>query len=372
MYDFVEQYAGAAPKNSPLKLLNVDLYADLLNFSSMECLSYKSDKDKMSRCITSVMERTIRPELEEQVQAAFRLYDHADRYQFGIAVKPILAKMLEITGGETYSGAVLQWAADGMHSNTQLVETAPISNDYIIDLAVADSWYNKGFYDNSLKKSEEALKDLQATSFPSGEEKDLTIAKIYTSISKIYGKLGSYAQMIAYDEAAIALGGRNEREHSICYGYYQLRQFDEALPACARVLEINPENLSILYWRGQLYRDLGRTADALKDLEHVADSQHGFRQSAAIDMSMIYFNQKDTQKALQVLNNYTYLYDPNVTEKDDVAVAYNNRCYAYMELGHLRKALDDCTASLKFGSLPDAYHKQEELVKRLGADRTQL
>ena len=25
-----------------------------------------------------------------------------------------------------------------------------------------------------------------------------------------------------------------------------------------------------------------------------------------------------------------------------VAIAYNNRCYAYMQLGELRKALDDC------------------------------
>jgi hypothetical protein len=37
-----------------------------------------------------------------------------------------------------------------------------------------------------------------------------------------------------------------------------------------------------------------------------------------------------------------------------------------MELGELKKALDDCTQSLRYGSLPDAYRKQQELVKRLG------
>jgi hypothetical protein len=48
-----------------------------------------------------------------------------------------------------------------------------------------------------------------------------------------------------------------------------------------------------------------------------------------------------------------------------MAVGYNNRCYAYMELGELQKALDDCTASLKYGAIPDAYRKQQELTRRL-------
>jgi len=38
----------------------------------------------------------------------------------------------------------------------------------------------------------------------------------------------------------------------------------------------------------------------------------------------------------------------------------------------LKKALDDCTASLKYGNLPDAYRKQEELIKRLGAPGPRL
>ena len=35
-------------------------------------------------------------------------------------------------------------------------------------------------------------------------------------------------------------------------------------------------------------------------------------------------------------------------------------------ISEFEKALDDCTASLRYGSLPDAYRKQQELVKRLG------
>ena len=43
-----------------------------------------------------------------------------------------------------------------------------------------------------------------------------------------------------------------------------------------------------------------------------------------------------------------------------------------MQLGELEKALDDCTASLKFGSLPDAYRKQAELTKLLRAKQSRL
>ena len=36
-----------------------------------------------------------------------------------------------------------------------------------------------------------------------------------------------------------------------------------------------------------------------------------------------------------------------------------------MNLGALEKALDDCTTSLRYGSQPDAFRKQQKLVKRL-------
>lgn len=36
-----------------------------------------------------------------------------------------------------------------------------------------------------------------------------------------------------------------------------------------------------------------------------------------------------------------------------------------MQLGDLKRALDDCTQSLKYGSIPDAFRKQQELVARL-------
>jgi hypothetical protein len=115
-----------------------------------------------------------------------------------------------------------------------------------------------------------------------------------------------------------------------------------------------------------------RADAALKDLAMVAGSEDDFRASAAIYMSMIYFGRGGNRGALNSLNQYKYLYDPNLSSKGDSAVAYNNRCYALMQLGELRDALADCTASLKFRNIPDAYRKEQELMKRLAAHQTGL
>jgi hypothetical protein len=97
----------------------------------------------------------------------------------------------------------------------------------------------------------------------------------------------------------------------------------------------------------------------------VADAQNGMQAYAAIDVSWIYDTRKEFGKAIDSLDRYAYLFDEKLAGKDNVAIAYNNRCYAYMQLGELRKALGDCTQSLKYGSIPDAFNKQQELVKRL-------
>ncbi len=57
------------------------------------------------------------------------------------------------------------------------------------------------------------------------------------------------------------------------------------------------------------------------------------------------------------MNKYTYLYDEEHQSKTYLAISYNNRCYSYMKLGELQKALDDCNKSLNFGNIPDAYQK---------------
>jgi tetratricopeptide (TPR) repeat protein len=366
MYAFVEQYAGAADEHSPLKLLYVSLYRDLLGTASIVCNSRGGDRETRAQCVTSAMQDIVTPELRRNVMAGLQLYDHSNKYQFGLALESILSDMLNTGAGEAYSSSVLQLAASAMHSDTQLKEDDPGHNDYMVDKMVAYSWYRKGFYDNALTKSQEALDDIARATFPSEEEKDLAVAGIYEQLARIYDKLHQYADMAAYQEAALGLAGKTSQEFYICYAYYRLKEYDNALRACDRTIESEPGNLKARYWRGRVHHELGHLDAELADLTVVAESEDSLRATSAIDISMIHFNRKDVASALAALNKFTYLYDPELSGKSNAAVGHNNRCYAYMELGELKKALDDCTASLKYGNIPDAYRKQEQLIKRLG------
>ena len=263
-------------------------------------------------------------------------------------------------------------SANAMHSDTQLKESKPGHNNYVIDKAVAKSWRLKGFYDNALQKDQEALRDIEATSFPNEAERYLAVAGVYQHMGEIYSGLHQYADMIAYEEAATALGNKTEQEYFVCYAHYQLKDYDDAIRTCAKAMDKSPGVLQAHYWRGVAYRDKGDADAALRDLTIVADSQSDLRTSAAIDMSMIYFGRGDNRSALNVLNGYKYLYDRDTSSKQNIAVSYNNRCYAYMQLGELKEALNDCTASLKYGNIPDAFRKQQELIKRLNAHEVAL
>ena len=156
-----------------------------------------------------------------------------------------------------------------------------------------------------------------------------------------------------------------DRERSACHSYFESKQYDEAAKACGVAIAHSPGDMKLRYWRGAAYRETGKGDLAAPDLTAVAGSGDSFRGYAAIELSMVYFDRNDIESALGVLNKYTYLYNKDIDGGIHMAVAYNNRCYAYMQLGELKKALDDCRASLKYGNLPDAVQKEQLLRQRL-------
>ncbi|MGX7873801.1 tetratricopeptide repeat protein [Mesorhizobium sp. ORM6] len=369
MRQFTDRYAGEAEPYSPLKVLYINLYRRILVANSIACGVSYSDRSKVPDCVRMLMSQQAGPDLEREVVAALQIYDHADHYEFGLVVKDILLDMLRASGGETYAGAILQLAASAMHSDTQLVEKDPGHNDYVIDAVVAQSWYWKGFYDNAISKNREALADIAKSEFPDDAARDLATSTIYLQMLDPFSYQSRFDDVVAYTRAALDLGNQVDWEHYICYAYHEKREYEKALPDCTKAVDDNSGNLLARYWRGLVYKDLGNLDAALNDFTAVADSENGFRASAAIDVSWIHGTKKEFREAIDSLNKYTYLYDEKSVRKGDVAAAYNNRCYAYMQIGELRKALDDCTQSLKYGSIPDAFEKQQELVKRLGVSQ---
>lgn len=368
MRAFVDQYAGQVAETSPRKLLYLSLYRHLLAVAVATC----RDDQKAAECVTAEMRQTFTPALQSQVQIALQLYDHTDKYQFGIALQEILLDTLYAWSAEFYSGAILELAGSSMHSDTRLHLEQYSGNDYMVDLLVAESWYQKSFNDSALEKDDDALMDIAAVKTLSDEQRDVAAAAVYGHMAKVYAEMRKYPEMIAAAKAAVALGGRKNEEHLICYGYVQFKDYEAASEACVRAMDSEPTNMRVHYLRGQIFQAAKKEDEALQEFAMVAESTDSIRSSGSIALSLIYFDRKDFKGALDVLNKYTYLYNADMTGQSDMAVAYNNRCFAYMELGELEKALQDCTASLKYGSIPDAYRKQLELTKRLGKKAPEL
>jgi hypothetical protein len=112
---------------------------------------------------------------------------------------------------------------------------------------------------------------------------------------------------------------------------------------------------------------LGQWDASIADFSPVAESANNwFRVGAALDMSYDYGQKGDFAGQLASMNQHAYLFDDQIQPPHDLAVSYNNRCFALMQLGQLEKALADCTRSLKYDRIPDALHKQQELLRRLG------
>jgi len=374
MYRFADYYAGRAPQNSPLKMLYLALYNNLLEDAGNSCSSSGRDTQILAPCIAIHMKKTVTPQLEEQVQAALQLYDHFDHQEYNFILRTLLGAMQQLSGADALADAMLQRAAAATHSSTEMAGTQPGHNDYVIDELAAVTWNHKLLFDNSIAKMEEALHDLESTTFPDQGEKNGEMAYIYNQLAmysdlknKYLSRLrqrghlnDTYVDMIVYQTAAAMLSKSTRNEHLACYGYAQLRLYEDAIRSCSEVLA-NDDNVQAHYWRGIAYRETNQLPAALRDLAAVAGSDdRQWKTSAAIQMSYIYLGMKDFKSLVDVLNEYRFLFDPMYA-----GFAYETRCRAYMELGELQKALDDCTAALRIVSSPQAQRLQQGLIERL-------
>jgi membrane associated rhomboid family serine protease/tetratricopeptide (TPR) repeat protein len=366
MYAFVNQYAARAPDNSPLNLLYLQLYAYLLDATSFDCGSLKGDD--WQRCFDAEAHRFITPELETGVTRGLNLYKVTDPAEFSAALWPVLNEMTK-SAGRSASGVdtLLQKAATIMGTDNRIGDE-PGHNSYVIDDVTARLWARIGNPTNAEKKYLEALSDAENTSFTDEVQKDTVLASIFDDLTKFANDNSQYINMIVYADASNAVGGINHGDtpYMKCYAYYMLKHFTDAVSECTRVIDNNGNYLQSHYWRARAYEGLEKWDSAMADLGPIADSSDNwFRVGAAIELSVVYGKKNDAAGQLASMQSHPYLFDPDLQPPDDLAVAYNNRCYAYMQLGLLKQALDDCNMSLKYGRIPDAVRKQQLLLKQL-------
>jgi tetratricopeptide (TPR) repeat protein len=310
------------------------------------------------------MKTNITPQLETDIQTALALYGSTDKYEFDQELQRILAEMVRTPGGAINAGAILQLAATATGSDNRLIRDPSVTGNLATDFLTGDVWWWDRHYDNAETKYQHALQDVAATPFPDEEARDMKLAEIYDRLAELAFATSQFGKVITYTDAAIAYGGyaSGGYQYYECLAYFKMGLYRAGVEACTTLID-HGGDYGEHFWRGKLNKALGNSDAALDDFTVAARSGPQWGTSAAIEMSLIYGERADYKGQLHVLDAYPYLWDESSQRRDDLAVVYNNRCYAYMKLGELRRALDDCTASLRFGSLPEAFAKQQELVK---------
>ncbi len=253
-----------------------------------------------------------------------------------------------------------------MGTENQLMEDRPGHNNYRLDAIVAQVWQREEHSDNAETKYQEAIRDMASIRFPGEEERLIALAGLYASLADVYRDKSQFEDAITYHRAAEALGGPGFTNSSlVCYCFYRMKEFDSAFAECDAVYKRSAD-LDALYWRAKTQEKFKHTGAAIADYTVIADSEDGWRTTAVITLSVLV---NDPRRELEIFEKYPYVFDEEERSKGDLAVVYNNRCYAYKQLGQLDKALEDCNTSLKFGNIPDALAKKRDIEKRLKAQK---
>jgi tetratricopeptide (TPR) repeat protein len=366
MYRFVTKYAGGTSIISPRRMLVVQLYAELLGASSDVCAA--AHVSPLNRCVRTIMHRVITPGLKKAAYAALRRPKGVSALALSDELERILPGMIMTSGGGHAAAGFLQAAARTLGSDTQLVARDTTKNNFMIDRMAALVWYEHGQMANAETLDKRALSDLSNTRFPDRYSEDKARAAIYTDLASIYNRKHKFRRVVVYEKAAARLlGGEGARpgfDALECAALFRLKLYRHGLKTCKAIVAANG-NLQTRFWLGRIEDVLGKSDAAVRDYGLVASSESGYRDYAGIAVAVIYDREGKWQASLNALNQYSYLFKKAYDDPYDMAIAYNDRCFDKMKLGNLKSALQDCTSSLRYGSLPDAYAKQQELRRML-------
>ncbi len=366
MADFVQTHTARTPAGSPLRMLNIMLYQKLIDEAALRCQHLNKKPEARAQCVDIAMQETTPPELEERIIATLRQHKAVDALAFSRQLGIYLSDMVRTGGAEAHAGAFLELASEFLGSDNRQMRPAGVKGNHVLDLAAADIWRYAGNAESAMVKYQHALDDVAATDFPDPDSRAAALAGIYDRMADLARWQQNHAKTAIYIEAAIAIGGDvpERRRHLACRAYLELKLFADGIRLCTR-LPGGINDTPTLYWRAMNEQAAGDVDTAIARFRRLAATPDEYGTSSAIRISVLLAKRNDLHGMLAVLNGHPYLFNERTQGKENLATAYNNRCYALMELGEHEKALRDCTISLKYWNIPDAYTKQQKLVRLL-------
>ncbi len=368
MRDFVNQYAKTASADSELKLLYLTLYRQILSVVSYFC---ERKTDLVSTCVKlaklPLKLDPIRKEVEQFIQQYPSMGEKWVNFLWQVTAQ--LRRMAKIDGVRDTTNELLQQLAEITHTDIALSSTNTATNKPAVDYAAAMLWYQKGHYQNAITLLERAADDLTHASDLSKIKKAYLLVRLYGAQASAYKHLGNSEKTVTYLMASNLIKGRPGTISSsavLCDHLSNLHFDKKAAPICeARALYSG--DYQALAFAGMAYEAMGQLRKAIAIYTLVAESESDWRDWTAIQASVLLPKTQGFAAQEAFLTQHPYLFDPQYIDNESIAIAYNNRCYARMEQGELKSALDDCNASLKFGNLPNAHSKKRRLEKMLSS-----
>ena len=105
---------------------------------------------------------------------------------------------------------------------------------------------------------------------------------------------------------------------------------------------------------------------AMRDNAAILAADGDYNADALINMTLILAKHHDLAGQLALANAHPYLYELDGGNKNQLAILLQQPLLQpTWNSGSFQQAMDDCTISLRLDSIPDAYAKQQRLIKML-------
>lgn len=215
--------------------------------------------------------------------------------------------------------------------------------DKAIELKHIDSgiYYNRGYANFKLNRYEEALIDLSRSIKLSPNNNN----DIYSLRGTTYLMLKQYKNALIDINKSISLFGDNllDREHRL-YANLKLNKKENLLNDYTAIIKLKPEKPETYQERGDLYFDLKKYKEAIKDYNKCID----FNYNLAYNYNILGFSYQKINADNKAIETFSLgLKSPKPNENEYQAYLLNNRAFSYLKINELTLAKKDAKKSLE-------------------------
>ena len=350
---FAAHYTENPPKDSPLRFLSIELYANLADDKQINCSGEQGEKKE--ECEQSVEKFLADGKMQAKLRRALTPYAHSNPFQ----VNQIL---LNNFGGGRIPELDVKRLLD-------LAGEVLGADNYAVNLGYGLYHEEAKSYKDAIAYYDKAAGEIETADFPDTLAKNAELADVFERISLVYQAQYDNARALEYVNRAIGL---NAKKYSYwadrCQTYFNMQQWQNVVDDCTTSISLRDTGHA-RYLRGLSYRVLKDRARAVSDFEGVfhfpALSQDKLK--AFPEVRGIYIQDKRYDALVTLLSTNPFLFDEGYFTPPLMSVNYADRCDAYMHLGQNDKAMADCDKALElYPASSEALDDKKKIMENTG------